>query len=93
MFEDSSVTSYIVCNADSSSASVNPTSFFLLQVDSTTGAVSSSIKVTKTLWYYCMDVVSLSSTKAAILTLTNSGTISIFIMDFTLGSSTETQSS
>ena len=40
-----------------------------------------------------MDVVSLSSTKAAILTLTNSGTISIFIMDFTLGSSTETQSS
>lgn len=39
-----------------------------------------------------MDVVALSSKKAAILTLTAAGRFSIFIMDFTLGSSTETQS-
>ncbi len=39
-----------------------------------------------------MDVVALSSKKAAILTLAADGRFSIFIMDFTLGSSTETQS-
>ncbi len=92
MFEESSVTSYILCKADGSNTSVNPTSFFLIQVDSNTGDVSSSIKTTTTTWYYCMDVIALSSKKAAILTLANSGTVSIFIMDFTLGSSTETQS-
>ena len=92
VFEESSLTSYIVCKADSSNTSPNPTSFFLVQVDPNTGAVSSSIKTTKPTWYYCMDVVALSSKKAAILTMARDGRFSIFIMDFTLGSSTETQS-
>ena len=92
VFEESSLTSYIVCKADSSNTSPNPTSFFLVQVDPNTGAVSSSIKTTKPTWYYCMDVVALSSIKAAILTLARDGRFSIFIMDFTIGLSTETQS-
>ncbi len=92
VFEESSLTSYIVCKADSSNTSKNPTSFFLVQVDPNTGAVSSSIKTTKAIWYYCMDVIALSSKKAAVLTLAADGRFSIFIMDFTLGSSTETQS-
>ena len=92
VFEDSSLTSYIVCKADSSNTSTKPTSFFLVLVDPNSGDVSSSIKTTKTTWHYCMDVVALSSKKAAILTMTAAGRFSIFIMDFTLGSSTETQS-
>ncbi len=92
VFEESSLTSYIICKADSSNTSRNPTSFFLIQVDPSSGAVSSSIKTTKAIWYYCMDVVALSSKKAAILTLAADGRFSIFIMDFTLGSSTETLS-
>jgi hypothetical protein len=91
VFEESSLTSYIVCKAESN-PSPNPTSFFLVQVDPNSGAVSSSIKTTKAIWYYCMDVVALSSKKAAILTLAADGRFSIFIMDFTLGSSTETKS-
>ena len=81
VFEESSLTSYIVCKADSSNTSVNPTSIFLLQVNPSTGTISSSIKTTKTTWYYCMDVVALSSKKAAILTMTAAGRFSIFIIN------------